>query len=530
VSRADDTLPPWLVGDTNPTQPIPAAHMSLEAPEDGQADDQTLPAWLRDPEPVAPNNTQPIVQHAASSTLPPIEHAHNGNPNETAPELPFWLREESTTAAAPTDRTPAAQGQQDIAQPVAQYADEDALPAWLRSETTLPIDTPPSNNALAALSEPATTTVSDEDALPAWLFAGDAPRSDGGTTPPLGNPLPSTTSEPVSASATVPAASPADELPMWLRDDMATPPPVQQNDTSFAAQDLPAWLRDDPFSSTSPNATTASDASATWQHEQRSSIPADNGSELDSLPVWLRDDPTMLASEQPMSLPQPTVAAPLHGRAAEQASAMPSVNEPLPAWLRDEAHGSTTMEPAAQDADVAGVSDEQHALPAWLHNDASSSLTDSSSVVLAEPLTNESVEPAPIPTARVYDAAAAPQMPSATTNDAAPEQHVVETAAVYDVPAHTEPSAESIAAMLATPVATPEVTPAVPVQAATPAAVQKPVQPVVQPSMPSQVRPTPTMPPQPAQRGNRLWIVLAVVLVLAVLAVGWLALQLNGFI
>ncbi len=554
-------MPPRLVGNTDATQPVRAEHVAQAGMEKAQVDHQALPAWLRDPEPNSPSVTQPIQQHAAPPTQSPSEHVHKGDPNETASELPFWLSEERTTAATPTDHTPAAP-QQSFAPPAAAASDaqnvtynasEDSLPAWLIMEAAPATDAPTSNDTQLASPEPATTTVND-DALPAWLFAVDAQPTDGGTTPTLSNPLPSSTGGPAptsldesralpkhddslrwlegaQAAPEPPAATTAtfstDELPAWLRDDPDSPAPAQQNDASFAVQDLPAWLRDNSLPSITPTSTpTALEDLETRQREQRGSAPAGDGSEIDSLPAWLRDDTAMST--------QLNAPAPLNDRAAEQPSAGSSENEPLPAWLRQETGGSADDAPAAPPAHEASMPIEQDTLPAWLYEDAGASITNlPKEVVLVELPASDSVEPVPVATARVYEAADASVLPSASTAAAVPEP-VVETSAVYDAPPSTEPSEASIAALLATPVAAPEAAPAPSTPAVAPVvatvADQEPAPTVVQPSTPPPVSPVPVLPPQPAQRGYGLWIMLIIVLVLAVLAVGWLALRLNGII
>lgn len=514
---------------TNATPIIPA-QQAPSAP--GATHAEALPSWLYDAQLASPNITQP--------TPPPPERARKHDPNETSPALPFWLNDDATGTVS-GDQAPASPNST-AAQPLRT---DDALPPWLRNDgsegtnnaTATPSQAePPANISPRTMGEetltPATTTASD-DALPPWLLGETTATVERGTTPPLGNVAPSTpqttdaastppansaapapardeslswlmdtqptvaastASVPSDTNATVSNTNAADELPDWLRDDLSTPAAEAEPTTT---QPLPSWLRNDPFVAPTSAASTAEPTPGPTAAPQRS--PAPSGGDADSLPAWLRDerpavDGGSVTVELPVSTPEPA-AAPPNTEDAAPPPADTTTDEALPAWLQ-----AQTTTPVSDEPTPAPVAEAQQ----------------------------EMTPPAPEAAARVYDTATQETAPPPEPTPA-PEP-TTGGVAVYDVPEAPMPSEDRIAALLAgttAPSAPVETTqPVAPAPAAQPTEPSTPA-PTAAPTAPVSERRAPTATPQRAQRGIGLWIVLALVLLIAVLAVGWLAFQFN---
>lgn len=517
VPSADDMLPPWLAGDTSTMQPVLTEHTALQPAAEAPADEH-LPPWLRTPKPVVP----PQSRTSSPPANEPERHTHE---QETAPELPFWLNDATTIAP------PAASGlnqpkgtSASTAEAATEGANTYALPAWL--DTADPTPPPAQAHAAPPTNVPAndadqphppapTSTEKNDDPLPLWLLAADAALSDSGTAAALdsaSNTSPRLTDEPLvppSSSSTpapehddslswlldghTPSASPAtinaavaDELPEWLRDAVNMP---QQDLTAPATNELPSWLHDDPAST--PSAPPV--PPTVQQHAPHTTFPA-RGNKMESLPAWLRDGGDQPDQELPVSSAQPDVP-------------------------------SSTKVDGATDAVLTTPQETNPPTNELFPPPYDGNVTDGASAAVPVEATSKE-RTAPAPAARVYEAAPEETFHVAA-DEAASEPQSIITAAVYDTPLSAPLSEDHIAALIAAPTTPPTSAPA-----DTVAPASTPVDTTSTAATPVAPAPIPApftsfVPPQPARRGYGLWIMLAIVLVLALLAVGWLALRFN---
>ena len=557
-SGNDQPLPSWLGGDNDA---LPTAQ--------AQPADTTLPPWLATPADHT-NITQPISttqadedaadEHAGALRTQDITQASDA---DDASALPPWL----SSPTAPTTK--------------------NDVPDWLHTSAN---DSSRATNTSADIAAPPTgpqpATVTD-DALPDWLFDVDTASANVPVLPEQASPAATTATDPSSnmATSSIDTATPpaseesldwllnpqqaaepttaappsTDTLPDWLRDDVSAPSSEPPTTPPTNQSDLPSWLRDETPTTLSTQRSTTNVGDA-----QQDQLPHDAATPTnisDSLPAWLRDDVFAPPSEQGRT----TTPLPVDEPAADTNNVVAQHNneleqEALPAWLRDDPDSAFRATPAADAQASAPSSADQGDVPAWLRDDANTATIETAPhidsmalpLIESEPLASADLQgdattaesaSSPATTARVYDVADdvtaepvalvagdAPQQEPALASSATslPEPVRVVQPTVYDAPqpelappateddilaAITQPAAS---ATPATPVAS-AATPVAPA-AATPSSTQAPER-------------APNMSPPPrAQRGNGLWIMLIIVLLLALLAVGWLALQFNGIL
>ncbi len=555
LSGNDQPLPAWLGGDN-----------AAPTPEDAQPADTALPPWLATPADRT-NITQPINttqadenaadQHAgalpiqgttqansadSASTLPPW--LTNSTASTTVNDVPDWLHTGANASSRAMSPTPSSTATPTHA-PQPTTVTDGALPDWLfdmdtasAHVPTLPEQAPPAAQMSRDLVSNTTTSSTDTATPPAseesldWLL------------------------NPQQAAVRATAAPPsADTLPDWLRDDVFASSSETQSSPSIDQSDLPSWLRDETPTPTQHSTTNMRDALGD-QFPHDAAAPAKAS---DSLPAWLRDDvlaPPSAQGRTTTPLPVDDSALGTNNDAAQRNHE--EEQEALPAWLRDDPGTVFPDTPAAIAQASVPSSADQGDVPAWLRDDANTAtietvpptasmtlpIAESEPAVAADAapdtIATESASP-PATRARVYDVADdvasepaavvagnTPQPEGALAGSVAPvpESAPVVQPAVYDAPppqgappttedailaAITQPSAVAIPA---TPVATPSTPVAIP---ATPPSAQAPERP-------------PAMAPPRRQRGNGLWIMLIIVLLVALAAVGWLALRFNGIL
>ncbi len=369
-ASGDETeIPAWLVGAAVAAKAV--LPVSDGAPPPTPATDDDLPEWMR--------TLSPPAEAAASNAdaLPawmrgPTEPDTPANQPAEAEPQPEWVQARAALEAA--DATPAPE------------ADTDALPDWLRTSA----ETSPEPQAMAAATPEAPaptnddTWISNQPAaqrptaditdtivpgtpaagdMPAWL----RPSSPAAEAEPewLGALKEASAPEtPTLAAADIPdwlkpaapvgsAASPADEVPAWLREASAAP-----------AAELPDWMKPAEAAAETQAAPLQADAA-----EARAEPPAEPAADI---PAWLSAMAPVAAAMTPA---EPEPASPAAPTPTELGQAeLPTGKDvgrwqaDMPAWLRPaaEAEALPLEAVAPPPTAVERPSEEEEGVPAWL--------------------------------------------------------------------------------------------------------------------------------------------------------------------
>jgi hypothetical protein len=340
-------VPLWLQDlDSEPASQVPAAapgQSPAEQPATPSAPQpaEQLPAWLRETE-QAPTPAEALpawLQEEPTGTAP-------------AEELPAWLNVE-TSSAAPQSEIPSWLSA-DIAAPPASSSGPppaEDLPPWLSDAITSapqPAPLPPLESK--PIPPAPNTPPGTAEELPSWLRAE--------TPAPAAEELPDwLQSSPQSAPQTGPAlhapdAGPAAALPDWLQASPPSQPPAPPPAPSAAspADDLPPWLRDDAGQPL-PTAGAPGDANLPeWLRGESSAGPAaPSDAAPPAVPDWLNaETPPASAPSAPPNLDwfDESPGTGVAGRAPAGESEFFGGAE-LPAWLRKaDAEPASEISPA----------------------------------------------------------------------------------------------------------------------------------------------------------------------------------------
>ena len=414
-------LPAWLLAETEETPTNDAGAAPTETSQlDGAApaEASTMPAWLRDDQPRAPEAATDLLpswlqeaeaDEAAGTAEPASANDAPARQAEVASGLPSWLvdidtpQDEPDQGGEPQFRASSAE----TAAPRDEGPPLDSLPDWLRID-----DAPSAEAAPAGAGQEAWAGASKGgEELPDWLRqAADEPQPSAEQPASelpdwLAHPAEETQGQPAgeTARATGFDSSAGDEAaPAWLRDSpsgdagadltidwLNEPAPVSQ--APEGADDLPPWLQAIDSQAAEPAAISGrheatGDQTVADTHVAR--IYADNGNEsaavdvgaaddaADDLPPWLAGLNSPAAQETsslPSWLSEPESAptnAPEEPREGSSGEFLPSLE--LPTWL----HDTPPAPAAASDVD---------ATPGWLQG------LDSDVAVVPEPARAEAL-------------------------------------------------------------------------------------------------------------------------------------------
>ena len=368
-----------------------AAQPPERTTEPAPAPKTDLPEFLRKRETVAPRPEPKAVEDARSEA--------QGTP---ADEIPDWLKQMEAAASVEPSPTPAVEE----ARSAATGTPAGEIPDWLKQmEASMPAEPAPAAGETPAGAQPDLSAMSAEEAL-RWLEGlaaqqGARPEElltqseERLTQPPawIGEP----TAEPEAA------ATPADEIPDWLKQIAAPvePPPAPTvEDTRSAATGTP---EPDLSTTSAEEALRWLEGLAAQQGARPEELLTQPEERLTQPPSWIAAQAAQPVAEEPQPKPMdtagllPSLASILEETAEAPAPAAPPAATPEPSVETAPAPSADLGSMSAEDALrwLEGLAAQQGAKPEELLTRPEERLTHPPTWVPAQPAAEVKPQPAP---------------------------------------------------------------------------------------------------------------------------------------
>ncbi len=357
----DDTAPSWAQPESQAAQPATQqdAQRGASVPPDAartEASTPPLPDWLLDPDPT-PATDPPAAPNQGDNWL----GAASAAPNQ--PEMPRWLVDpegpaDTTSGAAPASTSGVPDWLLDTTPNATQPPSSTEQPDWLQMLGQTDADTP---------AVPQTQDSSSRYGVPAAPNVTQQSQSMNAQAAPLPDWLMPTAEETAQADQAAQAApaEPEDDVPDWLRDFTSSQPPTIDQQPEPRAIDQ--WLTD---TGPEPPSFAAIPIPSTPESRARIYDVRDEEEDIDTsapreqsppLPSWLAGQ-TNQTGDAPWALPpwlSEADAPPEQPVAATAPVAEnPARTSNLPSWLQQDDPDMPT-----------GMPSHTNAAPSWLHAD-----------------------------------------------------------------------------------------------------------------------------------------------------------------